>query len=181
MTRNNRKTSWIGLLLLAACNSAPPAPESWLGATEADVLARFGKPSAELINDDDNRVIVFTAASTLMFGGGEPCDGFSEDACRLKGNLVLNQEDTGVRAIVARCSVFFEVNAGVVSKWTWAGGSVTGFLIPPSADAPRIQLHPRRADPPNLTIRFRRAVPPRGVAPWIVQCLRTGFSSFDFP
>ncbi|MBM4205793.1 MAG: hypothetical protein FJ194_16860 [Gammaproteobacteria bacterium] len=121
MTRNNRKTSWLGLLLLAACNSAPPAPESWLSATEADVLARFGKPSAELINDDHNRVIVFTGASTLMFGGGEPCDGFSEDACRLKGNLVLNQEDTGVRAIVARCSVFFEVVAGVVSKWTWGG------------------------------------------------------------
>ena len=121
MTFKNRFSLWIGLVLLTACASAPPAPESWLGATEAEILARFGKPSAELINDDNNRVIVFTAASTLMFGSGEPCDGFSEDACRLKGNLVLNQEDTGVRAIVARCSVFFEMNAGVASKWTWGG------------------------------------------------------------
>jgi hypothetical protein len=108
-------------LLITACTSAPPAPESWLGASEAEVLQRFGKPSAELVNEDNHRVIVFTAASSLMFGSGEPCDGFSEDACRIKGNLVLNQEDTGTRAIIARCSLFFEIASGVVAKWTWGG------------------------------------------------------------
>lgn len=116
------RSGWaLAPCLLAACAAQPPAPASWVGATEAELVGRFGKPSATLVNEDGNQVIIFTAASTLFFGTGEPCDGFSEDACRLKGNLVLNQEDTGQRAIVARCSVFFEIDDGRVAKWTWGG------------------------------------------------------------
>lgn len=116
------RSGWaLALCLLAACAAQPPAPASWIGATETDLVSRFGSPSATLVNEHGNRVVVFTAASTLFFGTGEPCDGFSEDACRVKGNLVLNQEDTGQRAIVARCSVFFEFENTRVAKWTWGG------------------------------------------------------------
>ena len=120
-----KKTLLLGLVLLTACQSVADYDkflQSWVGRSEADLVATWGAPAFMENITTDRQIFVYIKQKTIVMPDEDP------NYALLGGDSIYISSNAGMeQAYDYYCQTIFTTTNDIITGYSWEGDGCTMF------------------------------------------------------